>query len=89
MLIGIRESSKTVPTVTVNCFLHARHLYSPFRPGFLLVGFGVSVFGAFDWSNIWIYLLAPLFGGAAAALTFLYVQPAEKIEGDIEAAPTH
>lgn len=53
------------------------------------VGFGVSVFGAFEWSHIWIYLLAPLCGGVAAALAFLYVQPAEKLEGDIEAAPTH
>jgi aquaporin Z len=31
--------------------------------------------GLFSWSNIWIYLLANLAGGAAAAYTFLYLNP--------------
>jgi aquaporin Z len=51
------------------------------------VAFGASVYGAFDWSNIWIYILAPLAGGAVAASAFRYVQPAENVGGDLEAAP--
>jgi aquaporin Z len=50
------------------------------------VAIGASVMGIFKWSHIWIYLLAPPLGGALAARVFLYVQPAEKPEGDIEAA---
>jgi hypothetical protein len=40
------------------------------------------------WSNIWIYFIAEFLGGAAAAYTFLYLLPAEKATGDIEAAST-
>jgi len=50
------------------------------------VAFGAMVFGALSWSHIWVYLIATFLGGAAAARTFLYVQPAEKPEGDLEAA---
>ena len=39
---GIRESSNTVPTVTVNCLRHARHFSRPLRPGRALSAFGVS-----------------------------------------------
>ena len=46
------------------------------------------VTGLFKWSNIWIYLIADFLGGAAAAYTFLYLLPAEKLTGDIEAAST-
>jgi aquaporin Z len=49
---------------------------------------GASVTGLFEWSNIWIYLVADFLGGAAAAFAFLYVLPAEKEIGDIEAAST-
>jgi aquaporin Z len=52
------------------------------------VAVGASVMGIFKWSNIWIYLLANLLGGALAGLVFLYTQPAEKPEGDVEAART-
>jgi aquaporin Z len=38
------------------------------------IALGASVFGAFKWSHIWIYLLADFLGGAAAAGTFLYIQ---------------
>jgi len=51
------------------------------------VAFGASVYGLFDWSNIWVYVVAQLAGGAVAAAAFLYVQPAEKVGGDVEAAP--
>jgi aquaporin Z len=52
------------------------------------VAFRASVFGIFKWSNIWVYLIANLLGGAIAGFTFFYTQPAEKPEGDIEAART-
>jgi aquaporin Z len=52
------------------------------------IAVGGMVTGLFEWSNIWIYLVAELLGAAAAAATFLYVLPAEKVEGDIEAAST-
>jgi aquaporin Z len=52
------------------------------------VAIGASVMGIFKWGNIWIYLLANLVGGAAAGWVFLYTQPGEKPEGDIEAART-
>jgi len=51
------------------------------------VALGASVLGIFKWSHYWVYLVATLLGGAAAAWTFLYVLPAEKPGGDIEAAP--
>lgn len=50
------------------------------------VAFGAMVYGILPWSHIWIYLLANLLGGAVAGYVFLYVQPAEKPEGDVEAA---
>jgi aquaporin Z len=52
------------------------------------VGLGASVMGLFKWGNIWIYLIFPPLGGIIAARTFLYTQPAEKLEGDVEAART-
>jgi aquaporin Z len=50
------------------------------------VAVGAMVFGILPWSHLWVYLIANFLGGAVAAWVFLYVQPAEKIEGDIEAA---
>jgi aquaporin Z len=52
------------------------------------IALGGMVSGLFEWSNIWIYLLAEFLGGAAAAYAFLFVLPAEKLGGDIEAAST-
>jgi aquaporin Z len=52
------------------------------------IAVGASVTGLFEWSNIWIYLVADFLGGAAAAFAFLYVLPAETEIGDIEAAST-
>ncbi len=52
------------------------------------IAIGGMVTGLFKWSNIWVYLLAEFLGAAAAAITFLYVLPAEKFEGDLEAAST-
>jgi aquaporin Z len=42
------------------------------------VAVGAIVMGLFTWSHIWIYLLANLLGGAAAAGAFRLTQPAEK-----------
>jgi aquaporin Z len=50
------------------------------------IALGASVSGLFKWSHYWIYVLAPLCGAAVAAGAFLYTQPGEKPEGDIEAA---
>jgi len=52
------------------------------------IAVGGMVTGLFEWSNIWIYFLADFLGGAAAAYAFLFVLPAEKEIGDIEAAST-
>jgi aquaporin Z len=51
------------------------------------VALGASVLGISKWSHYWIYVVAPVLGGAVAAATFLFVEPAEKVAGDIEAAP--
>jgi len=37
------------------------------------IALGASVFGAFPWSHIWIYLVADFLGGIAAALAFLFI----------------
>jgi aquaporin Z len=42
------------------------------------VAVGASVLGLFPWSHIWIYLLANLAGGAAAAVAFRLTQPSEE-----------
>jgi aquaporin Z len=52
------------------------------------VALGAMVTGLLKWSNIWIYLIADLLGAVAAAFAFLYVLPAEKPSGDVEAAST-
>jgi aquaporin Z len=50
------------------------------------VAIGAMVMGLFSWGDIWIYLLANLLGGAAAAWVFLYTLPGEKASGDTRAA---
>ena len=50
------------------------------------VAFGAMVYGILPWSHIWLYPLANLLAAAVAGYVFLYVQPAEKPEGDLEAA---
>src|ERR671931_542400 len=47
------------------------------------VALGASVLGAFEWSNIWIYLIAGFAGGAVAAAAFRLTQPAEEPEQQI------
>ena len=50
------------------------------------VAIGGMVMGLLSWSDIWVYLLADLLGGAAAAVVFLYIEPAQKSWGDTRAA---
>jgi aquaporin Z len=38
------------------------------------IALGATVFGAFKWSHIWIYLVAEFLGGAASAGAFLFIQ---------------
>ncbi len=45
-----------------------------FNPAVMLGGMIINIFA---WGNVWIYLLATLVGGAAAALVFRYLQPEE------------
>ncbi len=70
-------------TVTAGAFAVGAVSGGAFNPA---VAIGAMVYGVLPWGHIWIYLLANLLGGAVAGLVFLYVQPAEKPEGDIEAA---
>ena len=46
------------------------------------VGFGVIVSGLASWSNLWIYLVATLLGGAGAGYAFRYLNP-----DDVETPP--
>ncbi|RME82187.1 MAG: porin [Caldilineae bacterium] len=41
------------------------------------VSIGASIMRIFAWGNIWIYLVAELLGGAAAAYVFLFTHPGE------------
>ena len=70
-------------TVVAGAFAVGAVSGAAFNPA---VAIGGMVFGILPWSHIWLYLLANFAGGAVAAAVFLYVQPAEKPEGDIEAA---
>ena len=47
------------------------------------IALGAMVAGLFEWSDIWIYLLADLLGAATTAYVFLYVLPAEKPTGGV------
>jgi len=38
------------------------------------IALGATIFGAFPWSHIWIYVVADLLGAVAAAGAFLYIQ---------------
>jgi aquaporin Z len=43
------------------------------------IALGASVSGLLPWSHYWIYLVANLIGGAAAAYAFLYIRPDERV----------
>ncbi len=44
------------------------------------VALGGCIFGTFSWSHYWIYVIATTCGGVVAAGTFLYIQPAERVQ---------
>jgi aquaporin Z len=50
------------------------------------VAVGASIMGVFSWSHIWIYLLATLAGGAAAAAAFRVIEPAEMVPTELRTA---
>ncbi|HEX6761949.1 MAG TPA: aquaporin [Gaiellaceae bacterium] len=52
------------------------------------IAIGAMVTGLFEWSKIWVYLIADFLGAAAATYAFLFVLPGEKKGGDLEAAST-
>jgi aquaporin Z len=70
-------------TVAVGAFAVGSVSGGAFNPA---VALGASVLGLFKWSHYWIYLLAELVAGAAAAGVFLLTQPGEKVTGDARAA---
>jgi aquaporin Z len=59
-------------TVLVGAFAVGSISGGAFNPAVMLGGMIVNIFA---WGNIWIYVLATLAGGAAAALVFRYLQP--------------
>jgi aquaporin Z len=50
------------------------------------VAVGATLMGVFSWSHIWIYILASLLGGAAAAEAFRLIEPAEVERSELRAA---
>jgi aquaporin Z len=50
------------------------------------VALGATIMGLFSWSHIWIYLVANVLGGAAAAAAFRVAEPVEK-PSELRAAP--
>jgi aquaporin Z len=72
-------------TVVVGAYAVGAVSGGAFNPA---VAIGAMVMGLFSWGDIWIYLLANLAGGAAAAFVFLFTQPGEKPRGDARAAET-
>ena len=61
-------------TVMTGAFAVGNISGGAFNPG---VALGITIMGLFDWSNIWIFLVADFVGGAVAALTFKAVNPAD------------
>jgi len=70
-------------TVTAGAYAVGAVSGAAFNPA---VAVGAMVMGLLSWGDIWIYLVANLLGGAAAAWVFLYTQPGEKVLGDTRAA---
>ena len=50
------------------------------------VAIGAMVLGLLSWSDIWVYLVANIAGAIVAAYAFLFIQGAEKPEGDLRPA---
>jgi aquaporin Z len=52
------------------------------------VALGAMAMGLFSWSHLWIYLVANLAGGAAAAFAFRLTEPREDAAGELRPAET-
>jgi aquaporin Z len=61
-------------TVMVGAYAVGSVSGAAFNPA---VAVGASLMNIFAWGNIWIYLVAELLAGAAAALTFRFLHPDE------------
>ena len=70
-------------TVVVGAYAVGAISGGAFNPA---VAIGAMVMGLLSWGDVWVYLLANLAGGAAAAFAFLFTQPGEKVGGDERAA---
>ena len=70
-------------TVVVGAYAVGAVSGGAFNPA---VAIGAMVMGLLSWGDVWVYLLANLAGGAAAAFAFLFTQPGEKVGGDERAA---
>ena len=66
-------------TVAVGAFAVGSVSGGAFNPA---VALGATVLGLFSWSHIWIYLLANVAGGAAAAAAFRLTEPLERATGE-------
>jgi aquaporin Z len=44
------------------------------------IALALSVTGHFDWSNYWLYFIAPIIGAAIAAVLFRVLNPGDRIE---------
>jgi len=73
-------------TVAVGAFAVGSVSGGAFNPA---VAIGATVMGLFAWAHIWIYLVANLVGGAAAAYAFRLTQPDEHPARARRAAPSH
>ncbi len=62
-------------TVLAGAFAMGSITSAAFNPA---VALGISIMGLSAWSNLWIYLVANLAGGFAAALAFKAVNPEDK-----------
>jgi aquaporin Z len=54
---------------------YATEFIGAFNPA---VAVGASIMGLLPWSNIWLYVVADLLGGAAAAIVFKGLNPADR-----------
>jgi aquaporin Z len=62
-------------TVFAMAMMFGRSSGGAFNPA---VAFGASIFEAFAWKNIWIYLVACFAGGALAAVVFNFINKEDK-----------
>jgi len=60
-------------TVLAGAFAVGKFSGAAFNPA---VAFGATIVGALPWSGLWLYLVAELLAGAAAALVFKALNPA-------------